>query len=65
MAYKVIGGEYNVFSAAPYKVIQDFVLDSASDLASLPDCAPGSTAIVAAKDGPIYMVNASGEWKEI
>lgn len=65
MAYKLIGGKYNVFSKAPYRVIQDFVLDSASDLASLPDCDPGSTAIVADKGGAIYMVNASGEWKEL
>lgn len=44
---------------------KEFVLDSAEDATSLPKCAPGSVAIVAAKDGPIYMVNASGEWGEL
>lgn len=42
----------------------EYILDSTADAASLPKCAPGSVAIVADKDGPVYMVNASGEWKE-
>lgn len=42
-----------------------YVLDSAADVADLPKCCVGSTAIVAAKDGPIYMVNASGNWEEL
>ena len=42
------------------------VLDSVSDLASLgTDFAPGSIAMVADKGVPTYMLNASGEWKEI
>ena len=42
------------------------VLDSVSDLASLgTDFAPGSIAMVADKGVPSYMLNASGEWKEI
>jgi len=44
---------------------RSFVLDSANDASSLPKCCVGSTAIVAAKDGPMYMVNASGEWEEL
>lgn len=44
---------------------REYVIDSAADLATLPECAPGSTAIVADKDGAIYMVNASGEWREL
>lgn len=43
----------------------EFVMDSAADAANLPKCGPGSTAIVAAKGGGIYMVNASGEWEEL
>lgn len=43
----------------------EFILDSAADLANLPKSAPGSVAIVADKDGAVYMVNASGEWKEM
>lgn len=42
----------------------EIVMDSTADLASLPASAPGSVAVVADKDGPVYMVNASGEWKE-
>ena len=42
------------------------VLDSVSDLSSLgTDYAPGSIAMVADKGVPSYMLNASGEWKEI
>jgi hypothetical protein len=44
---------------------KSFVMDSAEDAANLPECCPGSTAIVAAKDGGMYMVNASGEWEEL
>ena len=61
MAFKMIDCEYCA--------IQDdqrysFVLDSAADLADLPKCCVGSIAVVADKDGAVYMVNASGEWKE-
>ncbi len=42
-----------------------FVIDSPDDAANLPKCCPGSTAIVAAKDGAMYMVNASGQWGEL
>lgn len=42
----------------------EIIMDSADDAASLPASAPGSVAIVADKDGPVFMVNASGEWKE-
>ena len=42
------------------------MLDSVDDLASLgTDYAPGSVAIVADKGAPVYMLNASGVWKEI
>ena len=42
------------------------MLDSVSDLSSLgTDFAPGSIAMVADKGVPSYMLNASGEWKEI
>jgi hypothetical protein len=40
-------------------------MDSADDAANLPKCCVGSTAMVAAKDGALYMVNASGEWEEL
>lgn len=42
-----------------------FIMDSADDFANLPKSSPGSMGIVADVDGPLYMVNASGEWKEV
>lgn len=42
------------------------VLDSAADLQSLgTDYAPGSTAVVADSTAKVYMMNASGEWREL
>ena len=43
----------------------EFIMDSAADAANLPKCCTGSTALVADKDGALFMVNASGEWKEM
>lgn len=43
----------------------EYVMDTADDAASLPECCPGSTAYTADKDMKLYMVNASGEWKEL
>lgn len=62
MAYKLIAREYNRVANI---VASSFVLDSAEDAADLPQSAPGSTAIVAEKGGAVFIVNASGEWKEI
>ena len=61
MAYKLIKREYNVYTGA---FRHEYVCDSTADVTSLPKCCAGSTAIIADKDGAIYMVNASGEWKE-
>ena len=59
-----------------FKIIRDYidedqkgreiqaVLDSDADLAALgTGYTPGSTAIVAAEGGKVYMVNASGSWE--
>lgn len=45
--------------------INSYIVDSESDIANLPTCATGSTAMVADKTGGIYMVNASGEWRAV
>lgn len=45
-------------------LVCEYIVDSVDDIVNLPACCPGSVAIVADKDGPVYMVNASGEWKE-
>lgn len=43
----------------------EFVMDSAEDVADLPECCPGSQAVVMAESFEGYAVNASGEWKKI
>lgn len=63
MAYTIIRDEWN-----KYQLGREIsaVLDSVDDLASLgADYAPGSVALVADKGSPVYMLNASGAWKEI
>ena len=62
MAIKKINSEWCAYNN-DYRC--EFILDSADDAANLPDSCPGSTAIVAAKDGPMFMVNASGSWEEL
>ena len=63
MAYQITSRE-GVLSGN--KVQVEIVMDSAGDLSSLPtDFAPGSLAMVADKGIPLYMLNASGEWKEL
>lgn len=59
--YKIISSEWVDWET--YR--NEFIVDSAADIASLPKSAPGSVAVVAAKDGAVYMVNASGQWKEL
>lgn len=61
MAYKLIDHEW---CAELDSYRQSFIVDTDADIANLPKCCPGSTALVADKGGAIYMVNASGEWKE-
>lgn len=39
----------------------EYILDTEADVANLPACCPGSTAVVVAS-GTVYMVNASGVW---
>lgn len=62
MAIKMINSEWCAYNN-DYR--REFILDSADDVANLPESCPGSTAIVAAKDGSMYMVNASGSWEEL
>ena len=62
MAIKMIDREYCAFTD-DYRC--SFVMDSAEDAKDLPKCCTGSTAVATDKDGPLYMVNASGEWEEL
>ena len=62
MAVKCVGREW----CPLFKTFRkSFVLDADSDAVELPDCCPGSTAVVAAAGGAVYMVNASGEWRAL
>ena len=62
MAIKMIENEW-----CPYEgdYRRSYIIDSAAEIADLPTSCPGSVAVVANKDGAVYMVNASGQWKEM
>jgi hypothetical protein len=60
MAIKCISERWNPFLE---EEIHRFIIDGDSDVASLPKCSTGSTAI-SANGGKTYMVNASGKWVE-
>ena len=65
MAYKIIEAK-TPYSEYVNRQVVTAVLDSADDLAALgTDYSPGSVAMVADKGVPSFMLNASGEWKEI
>lgn len=43
---------------------KDFVIDNDTDVATLPSCATGSTALSCAS-GSVFIVNASGAWVKL
>lgn len=58
MAIKMINREWCACQGA-YKI--DYIVDTSADVASLPACCTGSSAL-AVESGTVYMVNASGTW---
>lgn len=58
MAYKLVNKEWS-----PHldEYTHEYIVDTESDIASLPDCAVGSSALVV-ETATVYMVNASGNW---
>ena len=58
MAIKKINREWCPY-LDDYK--EDFIVDTEADVASLPECCTGSSALVV-ESGTPYMVNASGVW---
>lgn len=65
MAYKIIKTEPSLIGEISRPVIMA-VLDSVDDLVALGnDYGASSVAFVADKGAPVYMLNASGVWKEI
>jgi hypothetical protein len=46
--------------------VNEYVCDSVSDLDSLPNCAPGSTAVVLEEGNTaVYMKNTKGKWVKL
>lgn len=44
----------------------EFLLDSEEELKDIPECSPGSTAIILTSDGmTVKMKNSKGEWIDI
>ncbi len=58
MSYKLINKEWCPILDT-YK--SDFIVDTDADIANLPVCCTGSSALVV-ETGAVYMVNASGVW---
>ena len=50
-----------VWAAGESGYYGEFILDTEADVPNLPDCCPGSSALVVAT-GNVYMVNASCKW---
>ena len=65
MAYKIVKTEPSLIGEISRPVIMA-VLDSDDDLVTLGNnYGASSVAIVADKGAPVFMLNASGVWKEI
>lgn len=60
MAIELLNEKWCPYREAEQK---EFLVDTDADVANLPECCPGSTALVAAT-GNVYIVNASGNWVE-
>lgn len=60
MAYKLINESYCPYNEEKKK---EYVCDTDADIATLPVCCTGSTALVV-ETAKYFMVNASGEWAE-
>lgn len=58
MAFKLIDNSYNIYAN---EYIHEYLVDTEADVAHLPKCGTGSSALVV-ESGVVYVVNASGEW---
>ena len=61
MAIKLIKKEYSDLQG-DYK--RDYICDDEANVASLPECACGSSALVIAT-GDVYVVNTQGAWTKV
>lgn len=62
MAYKEIKHEWNRLLNG---CVCEYICDTEEDITTLPECECSSTCIVVTEGMPIYMKNASGEWKKV
>ena len=62
MAIKLVKQESGIYDA---DLLETYIIDTAEDVSKLPKSSPGSIAVVADTSRKTFMVNASGEWKEI
>ena len=58
MAIKVIDVEW---CKVQNEYVYDYIVDTEADVAELPKCCTGSSALVV-ETGVVYVVNASGKW---
>lgn len=58
MAIKLVDREW---SSQLESYVNEYIVDTEVDIASLPECCAGSSALVV-ETAAVYMVNASGEW---
>lgn len=58
MAIKLVDREWSTHLDA---YTHEYIVDKEADIASLPECGVGSSALVV-ETANVYMVNASGEW---
>ena len=63
MAYKLIGAKKLPYSEGDGELLvaKEFLCDTDADLATLPACDPGSSAL-SIESGTVKVVNTSGEW---
>ena len=58
MAFKLVNTEW---CPALNDYQRDYIVDTESDVAHLPQCCTGSSALIV-ESGKVYVVNASGVW---
>lgn len=63
MAYKLIGAKKLPYETGSDEILvaKEFLCDTDADLANLPECAPGSSA-VSIESGTVKAVNTEGAW---
>ena len=61
MAFNWINKKWSPNAKDHDKDRKEFICDTEADVSTLPECVPGSTALICTT-GDVYIVNASGQW---